>query len=224
MILGIGGEYESGKDTVADYLVNKYGYTKMAFAENLKQMAMKVFNLTHEQCYTTKGKFELFDSPVKLEEKHCTLICVWIRDVNKWKITNDIILKVDEVLNRGMTFETPRDILQKVGTEIMRDCFDPDIHAMIVFDKIKENGYENVAIADARFGNERSFVRSKGGQLVLVDCPQVKNRETSGNSTHRSETSLGDKFEYNHVIVNDKDAGLETLYYLIDGMMETLCL
>lgn len=38
MIIGIIGKAGSGKDTVADYLVSKYGFTKVSFASILKDM------------------------------------------------------------------------------------------------------------------------------------------------------------------------------------------
>lgn len=37
-IIGIAGKAGAGKDTIADYLVSCRGYTKMSFAEPLKQM------------------------------------------------------------------------------------------------------------------------------------------------------------------------------------------
>lgn len=218
MIFGIAGKLESGKDTVADYLVNNYGYKKMAFADNLKHLAIEVFGVTHEQCYTTEGKFKEFDEPMILTEKHCTLIGVWLRDKNHWKFQMENLMLLDEVLKKGMSFKSPRELLQLLGTEIMRDCFDDDIHAKIVFQQIEREGLKNVAIADARFENERRIVKEHGGQLVIVDCIQTREQE----STHRSETGLGDKFDYNHCIVNDKEAGLDNLYFLVDGMMEML--
>ena len=38
MIIGISGKAGSGKDTVADYLVQSYGFTKVSFASTLKNM------------------------------------------------------------------------------------------------------------------------------------------------------------------------------------------
>lgn len=40
MIIGLAGKKQSGKDTVADYLVAKYGYTKLGFADAVKEMAL----------------------------------------------------------------------------------------------------------------------------------------------------------------------------------------
>lgn len=39
MLIGISGKREVGKDTVADYLVEKYGFVKVPFALRLKYMA-----------------------------------------------------------------------------------------------------------------------------------------------------------------------------------------
>lgn len=41
MILGLTGYASSGKDTVADYLVANYGFTKIAYADKLKEFLMR---------------------------------------------------------------------------------------------------------------------------------------------------------------------------------------
>jgi adenylate kinase family enzyme len=43
-IIGICGFIGSGKGTVADTLVNEYGYTKLSFADTLKDGVAAVFN------------------------------------------------------------------------------------------------------------------------------------------------------------------------------------
>ena len=202
MILGIGGKLESGKDTLADYLVDNYGYKKMAFADNLKQICMKVFGLTHDQCYTTEGKFKKFQEPMVLFNDDVAEIIIWLRNTNNLNITDEIILKMNSFV--GKEFDSPRTVLQFVGTEIMRDCVDPDIHAKTVFNQIEREGLKNVIIADARFANERKIIKERGGKLVLIDCVQTRDQE----STHRSETGLGQPSDYHVTIVNDKALGL----------------
>jgi dephospho-CoA kinase len=51
LIIGMAGKMGSGKDTAGNYLINEYQFQRIAFADNLKEMAMKVFNLTYQQCY-----------------------------------------------------------------------------------------------------------------------------------------------------------------------------
>lgn len=54
MLIGILGYKFSGKDTVADYLVKKYNYTKVSFAQPLKDICKILFNFTDEQLYGNK--------------------------------------------------------------------------------------------------------------------------------------------------------------------------
>ncbi len=51
VLIGLLGKKGSGKDTVADHLVHSNGYTKMAFAEPLKDACKTLFNFSEEQLY-----------------------------------------------------------------------------------------------------------------------------------------------------------------------------
>ena len=44
-LIGISGAAGSGKDTVGDYLVKEYGYTKLAYADALKDLVRFFFNI-----------------------------------------------------------------------------------------------------------------------------------------------------------------------------------
>jgi hypothetical protein len=50
-IIGISGRKYHGKDTIGDYLVSKYGYTKIAFADPIKEICKSVFGFNDEQLY-----------------------------------------------------------------------------------------------------------------------------------------------------------------------------
>jgi len=58
-VVGICGEARSGKDTIADYLSNEYGFRKIAFADRLKQLLNNLFFLTHSQLYDGERKEEV---------------------------------------------------------------------------------------------------------------------------------------------------------------------
>ena len=51
MLIALTAPKQSGKDTFADYLVEKYGYTKIAFAKPLKDLLKLLFLFTDEQLY-----------------------------------------------------------------------------------------------------------------------------------------------------------------------------
>ena len=51
MIIGLGFKARSGKDCVADYLVGKYGFQKLSFADSLKGACKEIFHLSDEQLY-----------------------------------------------------------------------------------------------------------------------------------------------------------------------------
>ncbi len=51
MIIGITGPKQSGKSTLTKLLVDKYGFTRTAFADPIKIALMEAFGLTWEQVY-----------------------------------------------------------------------------------------------------------------------------------------------------------------------------
>lgn len=50
-IIGICGKKYHGKDTIANHLVEKYGYTRIAFADPIKDICQNIFGLSYEQLY-----------------------------------------------------------------------------------------------------------------------------------------------------------------------------
>jgi len=199
-IIGISGELESGKSTVAKYLVNDYGYKEYSFADNLKQMCMKSFALTYEQCYTSKGKAEQLKSKRILSNFPMMEILCWVNIENKWDGPIDYD-KIHKILHRGETFSTARQILQYVGTEVCRECFLDNFHVKVLFDQISREKYSKIVISDARFPNERRYIKNNKGIVVKTKDP---NQEHKSSSNHASESNLGVDDDYDFVFNNDK--------------------
>ena len=59
MLIGLHGKKLSGKDTVGNYLVNKYGFERIAFADPLKQAVANLFDLELERVDTFKTDGEI---------------------------------------------------------------------------------------------------------------------------------------------------------------------
>lgn len=98
---------------------------------------------------------------------------------------------------------TIRDVMQVLGTDLLRQGFNNNIHVAATLGSIKEN--EKVIITDMRFTNELKAVKDRGGITIRVnrdilnETPYQKAyRETH---EHESETAL-DNAEFDYVIEN----------------------
>ena len=49
MIIGIAGNKRHGKDTIGNYLIEKYGFEKISFAQPIKDIIKMLFNFSDEQ-------------------------------------------------------------------------------------------------------------------------------------------------------------------------------
>lgn len=139
MIIGICGFIGSGKDTVADYLVNFHGFRRESYASSLKDAVSAVFGWDR----------------VLLEGRTA--------ESREWRDQKDEWWA--ERLN--MPYLTPRFVLQHWGTEVLRDKFHNDIWIASVENKIRLSK-DNVVITDCRFPNEIKSLRHAGGKVIRV--------------------------------------------------------
>ena len=106
---------------------------------------------------------------------------------------DNIWLKTGErtVVHNQMTV---RDLLQKLGTEALRDNLHPDVWVNALF---SDPGFaaEKWLVTDVRFVNEAEAIKERGGILMRVK----RDLETG---SHASETQL-DKYKFDVVIKNN---------------------
>ena len=139
MIIGICGLIGSGKGTVADFLVEQKGFTKISFADRLKDGVASVFGWNREML---EGNTD---------------------DSRAWRE------KVDPYWSTETGHPiTPRLVLQLFGTDCMRNGFYDGIWVSLVKKQLLENPDSNFVIPDVRFENEAEMIRSIGGQLWRV--------------------------------------------------------
>lgn len=59
MIIAFGHKAGVGKDTSADYIAANYGFTKISFADPIKEAAKVIFGLSQDQMYNQEEKLKL---------------------------------------------------------------------------------------------------------------------------------------------------------------------
>lgn len=98
MIIGICGFANSGKDTIANILIEKYDFHKLSFASILKDIVSKIFDWDRK----------LLEGDTK--------------ESREWRETKDEWWSIK--LGKEIT---PRWVLQNIGTDIMRNNFHQNI-------------------------------------------------------------------------------------------------
>ena len=139
MIIGICGFIGSGKDTVADYLVNFHEFRRESFANTLKDAVAAVFGWDRT----------LLEGRTKEARE-------WREQVDPWWAER-----------LAMPTLTPRWVLQYWGTEVCRKGFHDDIWIASLENKLRTSK-DNVVISDCRFPNEIQSIRDAGGKIVWV--------------------------------------------------------
>ena len=184
MIIGICGFIGSGKDTVADYLVNFHEFRRESFASTLKDAVAAVFGWDRT----------MLEGRTKEARE-------WREQVDPWWAERLAIPTL-----------TPRWVLQYWGTEVCRKSFHDDIWIASLENKLR-NSKDNVVISDCRFPNEIKSIKESGGKIVLVKrgaLPAWYNLAVSANQGHNlaaqelkhlkihaSETAwVGTEFDY----------------------------
>ena len=207
MIIGICGFQGSGKDTIADYLCNIYGFKRDSFAATLKDAVAAVFGWDRE-----------------LLEGRTTESRQWREQVDPWWANR---------LN--MPNLTPRLVLQRWGTEVARKSWHDDTWIASLENKLAR-AHNDIVITDVRFPNEITAVRNAGGIVIRVvrgDEPvwySIAQRANKGDTVaqqqlkdfniHPSETAwIGTDFD---AVLDNNQEGLDNLYSQVRDLVQGL--
>lgn len=158
IIIGISGKAGTGKDMLANYMIEEFGQQykmkKYAFADVLKkEIEGKEFELS--------TRYELPLYPDK---------------DGKW-----------------------RKLMQRYGDEKRRESlyyFVMRISRQI--DEDTKNGLQVAIVSDVRRKNEAMFIKSRGGDIIRIKCPDLPDADWR---EHVTETEL-DSFQFDYTVEN----------------------
>lgn len=114
---------------------------------------------------------------------------------------------------------SPRNVLQRMGTEAMRKVFGEDIWIKSLEHAIfHEKTPTCWAIPDVRFRNEAMAIKQWGGFLLKVNRPGIED-PASGVQGHASEHDLDGFEQWDTIIENDQ--GIPELFHKVDQLMKS---
>ena len=190
ILIGLTGLAGAGKDTVADALVEHAGFTKVAFADELRQEVLHAFERADLQLLTDRATKETPSDRLALG--WCTDL-EFVRAVNASQYGGAMPLEALDVPR------SPRQILQWWGTEYRR-AQDEEYWVALLNNRIRTlqgQGQPHIVVTDCRFPNEAKALRSMGGEVWQVFRPGLRPVELG----HASQAS-GDALQPERFIVN----------------------
>jgi hypothetical protein len=190
-ILAIAGKAGAGKDTMADVLVKKHGFTRVALADPLRELCSKVFKMDYNM-FLDHDKKDKEINTIILDYHHIDKIREIVQNEWGYTVSYDMRENMEEYYDEE--FETPRDILRCIGTKLLRNCVSRDIWIELAINKIRTIG-PKIVITDCRFENEREAFERCGAVMVLVK--RIDDQE------ERHEHDLGEEEEYDVVFTNN---------------------
>lgn len=173
-LIGLGGLLRSGKDALADYLVEHHGYVKMGMSDALNEALLAL------------NPWIPVDQPIS----HPMVPVVLLHPgVHRYQDLHDAVGYVEAKKNPEV-----RRLLQVLGTEVGREMIHPDVWVNAAEKKIRGHWEAGrpVVITAMRFPNEIAMLDRLGGLSVWVDRDEELRLAGSEAvpTAHASENSV----------------------------------
>jgi hypothetical protein len=244
-IIGVNGKMQNGKDTVGK-IWQYLSFNDKQPGQDFIQVMTQVNDMRLAQ---TSG-WEIKKFAGKLKEIASILTGIPVEDFEKeevknsyldseWDITEQEPGGVNGTLVSNFTYNmTVRSLLQRVGTDCIRNHLHPDAWLNALFADYKplissdgKKIYPNWIITDVRFPNEADAIKKRGGILIRIEKPCPECGVMEGHkmiphkvqpSEHPSETALDDYQKFDYVIQND--GTIEDLIEKVKAIHDKVCM
>lgn len=209
-IISLTGNMGVGKDTMADYMVEKYGYVKVSMADPFKRIAKEVYEFSDEQLWGPS-------SARNQEDKR------YPRADGTYLTARIVTQLLGSDLSRVAYPETWIVYMKRVIKKIQAGYFYSETKGPYEI-KGKKSSYTGIIVSSCRFKNEIEAIHEMGGVSVRLVRPalSVEGFLSTGLKNHITETeqlSLPDDF-FTYVL--EVPEGLGAFHKVIDDFMEKI--
>jgi hypothetical protein len=140
LLFGLCGLIGAGKDTVADLLVQHYGFQKLSFAGPIKDVVSILFQWPRDRLEGSTEEDRTWRETI--DASWSSLLCMEI---------------------------TPRKMLQMIGTNMFRQVLSPHFWTSVMESKLNELQCDRIVITDCRFLEEIELLRKFSGTVIRVE-------------------------------------------------------
>jgi len=192
-IIGVCGKGGSGKDTIANYLVENYNFNRVAAADAMKEDLCRYLDMDLETLEKVKNlKLKLVD----------------------WENRDHV-----DICGRQYGEFSIRRFLQLFGMDMRYRLADTYWLERSIKDKVKElgtNGETNIVVSDVRFEIEYNWIKNNGGEVIYVGGRTgLEEKESKHISEDFVNTTAEDKCDF----YIDNCGNFNDLYEQIEGYM-----
>lgn len=214
IVLGLAGQAGVGKDTVAEYLRDNYGFIMFAFSDNLYREVQEAFGLPDQDLLRNRDTKELPSDRLTLQQCSNSEFVTVARKML-------VEFNPDSFNNLDAIPMSPRQVMQWWGSEYRR-ALDSDywvkqshefVRAMQNAAPYPEQRPQYFVNTTVRFKNERDWIHAAGGNVW-----HIRREGVASVNAHVSETSL-EVLEGERELFNNDT--IERLYGGIDLMLRT---
>lgn len=207
-LIGLGGYAESGKDEVAKYLAERYGFVRCGMSNGLEQALLALDPIVPFG--------EITDG-------------VWAKkDAAKLRSTEREFERYSELHTRAgydLSKKNPevRQLLQRLGTDVGRRFMDEEVWVRWLLDNVIDPALDDekdVAVTAMRYPNELAMVKSRGSYNDVEPLTWWVHRPGYGPvNAHSSDNTLGPD-DFDLILMND--GSLNELHFKIDKLLTGL--
>ncbi|MDP2782265.1 hypothetical protein [Devosia sp.] len=217
--IGMVGRSRSGKDTVANYLIQRYGFVRMACADKLKKIISRAYHVPLDHFYLDEFRYvphkNLNGDFMRTGEPYLQRGYESILEELSPKTINtppDVACREIFVnLLSGRNY-SPIEAAQLIGTEGFRRHVNDGVWVdyLMAEASSKLDAGKSVVVSDVRFENEFDLIQENGGEMWAI------KRSTYRASNHESEKHI-DRLSARADIAIANNSTMELLHLLIDA-------
>lgn len=190
ILISFSGKKGCGKSLLASICKEQFGYKRISFANNLKLLTCKCLNITLDELNIHKDDVI---KPIKINNYNVIYQQTGIHlDIIKEKLSNKY-------------FNSYREILQFIGTDLIRD-YNKYWHIDKIKQLIENNHDTKFVIDDSRFINEIDLIKHfKGVTFYIINKdnnidPHISENEITKNMCDFTLTNnFNDEFTKNFI-------------------------